>query len=136
MKYQLLNNVLLGLVLAIITLTLGLFALLVIRPIVVTTNVCKAVSACEYGSKVAVNGTGETKQLQEAFNDLSSRSKLFMAFLGDINKPGNVPSKLQSIYKSGKDALNCSWIGLMAFGEQRVELHKNTMARHIVWVYL
>ena len=109
-------------VLFIVVATLMLFALFVIRPIVSTTKVCQKVAAGEYGQTVEVNGTGETKQLQIAFNDLSSRSKLLMDMLNDINKPGDVTNKLQTIYNSGKNALGCSWIGLMSFDEQRANL--------------
>lgn len=126
-------------VMALIILVLAFFALFIIRPIVSTTKVCQAVAAGEYGKKVAINGTGETRQLQEAFNELSSRSKLLMDLVGDINKPSSIPSKLQTIYDSGKDALNCSWIGLMAFGDDRANLHssvpvaldKNFKHRHV-----
>lgn len=98
------------------------------RPIVSTTKVCKDVAAGNYGKKVTVNGVGEAKQLQEAFNDLSSRSKLLMDMLGDINKPGDVPTKLKRIHSSGKEALGCSWIGLMAVNETRAELNSSVPA--------
>lgn len=126
--YQSLSWVFSFIVMGIIVAILSAFALVVIRPIVSTTKVCQAVAAGDYGRKVALNGTGETKQLQEAFNELSSRSKLLMDLIGDINKPSSVPSKLKSIYDSGKDALNCSWIGLMAFDDDRANLHSSVPA--------
>jgi len=126
--YQSLSWVFSLIVMAIVAAILTAFALVVIRPIVSTTKVCQAVAAGDYGRKVTLNGTGETKQLQEAFNDLSSRSKLLMDLIGDINKPSSVPSKLKNMYDSGKDALNCSWIGLMAFDNDRANLHSSVPA--------
>jgi outer membrane murein-binding lipoprotein Lpp len=127
-SYEQVSWLISGAVLVFISLILALFAQYIVRPIVSTTKVCKEVAAGEYGKKVTVNGVGEARQLQEAFNDLSSRSKLLMDMLGDVNKPGDVPTKLQRIYNSGKDALGCSWIGLMAFNENRAELNSSVPA--------
>jgi outer membrane murein-binding lipoprotein Lpp len=127
-RYEQVSWLMSGAVLVFISIILALFAQFIVRPIVSTTKVCKDVAAGNYGKKVTVNGVGEAKQLQEAFNDLSSRSKLLMDMLGDVNKPGDVPTKLQRIYNSGKDALGCSWIGLMAFNENRAELNSSVPA--------
>lgn len=120
--YRTINVTILAGLLLILISTLTMFALFIVRPIVATTAVCKAVASGDYGKKVKVNGTAEAKELQKAFNDLSSRSKLLMDMLNDVNKPGDVFSKLQSIYNSGKPALGCSWIGLMSFDEQKASL--------------
>ena len=127
-SYELVSWLVSGSVLVLISIILALFAQFIVRPIVSTTKVCKEVAAGDYGKKVKVSGIGEAKQLQEAFNDLSSRSKLFMDMLGDINKPGDVPTKLQRIYNSGKDALGCSWIGLMVMDDNRAELDSSVPA--------
>lgn len=127
-SYELVSWAMSAVVLVLISSILALFALFIVRPIVSTTKVCEEVAAGHYGKKVAVNGVGEAKQLQEAFNDLSSRSKLFMDMLGDINKPGDVPTKLQRIYNSGKDALGCSWIGLMVMDDNRAQLDSSVPA--------
>jgi len=127
-SYEVFSWVVSASVLVFISLILALFAQLIVRPIVSTTKVCQEVAAGNYGKKVNVNGIAEAKQLQEAFNDLSSRSKLLMDMLGDVNKPGNVTTKLQRIYNSGKDALGCSWIGLMAFDENRAQLNASVPA--------
>lgn len=120
--YEVVSVITLGAVLLILIAILALFALYVVRPIVNTTKVCQAVAAGEYGKTVKVQGSGETKHLQLAFNDLSSRSKLLMDMLNDVNKPGDVSAKLQTIYNSGKAALGCSWIGLLGFDDQRANL--------------
>ena len=139
MQYELIRWVISGSALAFISIILALFAKFIVRPIISTTKVCEEVASGAYGKKVIVNGVGETKQLQIAFNDLSVRSKLLMDMLGDVNKPGNVNSKLQHIYNSGKEALGCSWIGLLSFNESRAELNssvpnaldKNFKHRHV-----
>lgn len=117
-----------GTVFAIISIILALFAHYIVRPIISTTQVCEEVAAGDYGKKVIVNGVAEAKQLQIAFNDLSSRSKLLMDMLSDVNKPGDIPTKLQRIYDSSKDALGCSWIGLMTFNDTRAELKSSVPA--------
>lgn len=117
------NLGLISVVMAYLLLALGLFALRILRPVLSTTRACEAVAAGDYGKKVDLNGSGETRRLQQAFNELSARSKLMMDMLGDINKPGDVSEKLQSIYDSGREALGSNWIGLMAFNEQNVELN-------------
>lgn len=127
-RYEQVSWLMSGAVLVFISIILALFAQFIVRPIVSTTKVCKDVAAGNYGKKVTVNGVGEAKQLQEAFNDLSSRSKLLMDMLGDINKPGDVPTKLKRIHSSGKEALGCSWIGLMAVNETRAELNSSVPA--------
>ncbi len=127
-RYEQVSWLMSGAVLVFISIILALFAQFIVRPIVSTTKVCKEVAAGEYGKKVTVNGVGEARQLQEAFNDLSSRSKLLMDMLGDINKPGDVPTKLKRIHSSGKEALGCSWIGLMAVNETRAELNSSVPA--------
>lgn len=127
-RYQVFSWVVSASVLVFMSVILVLFAQYIVRPIVSTTKVCQEVAAGQYGKKVNVNGIAEAKQLQEAFNDLSSRSKLLMDMLGDVNKPGDVTTKLQRIYSSGKDALGCSWIGLMAFDENRAQLNASVPA--------
>ncbi|WP_419810587.1 HAMP domain-containing protein [Bacterioplanoides sp.] len=117
------NLGLISIVFAYLLLMLGMLGLRILRPILSTTRACEAVAAGAYGQKVEINGSGETRRLQQAFNELSARSKLMMDMLGDINKPGNVSEKLQSIYDSGHEALGNNWIGLMAFNEQSVELN-------------
>jgi len=124
-RYELVSWIMSGTTLVFISIILTLFALFIVRPIVSTTKVCKDVAAGDYGKKVNVNGVAEAKQLQIAFNDLSARSKLLMDMLGDVNKPGNVPTKLQRIYNNSKEALGCSWIGLMSFNETRAELNSS-----------
>lgn len=127
-RYEQINWIISGAVVLIISAILALFAMFIVRPIVSTTKVCKEVAAGDYGKKVDVSGVAEAKQLQIAFNDLSARSKLLMDMLGDVNKPGDVSTKLQRIYNSGKDALGCSWIGLMAFSDTRAELNSSVPA--------
>lgn len=121
--YEKINNGLIIFVLVYLLFSLTLFALRIIRPVSVTTKACEAVAAGAYGTKVEVSGSGETQRLQQAFNELSARSKLMMDMLSDINQPGNVSDKLQRIYDSGHDALGTNWIGLMAFNEQTVDLN-------------
>ena len=127
-RYELVSWIMSGTVLVFISIILALFALFIVRPIVSTTKVCKDVAAGHYGKKVTVNGVAEAKQLQIAFNDLSARSKLLMDMLGDVNKPRNVPTKLQRIYNNSKEALGCSWIGLMSFNETRAQLNSSVPA--------
>lgn len=127
-QQALINWFISAVVLAVISIILALFAQFIVRPIISTTKVCEEVAAGNYGKKVTINGVGEAKQLQIAFNDLSSRSKLLMDMLGDVNKPGNVPTKLQRIYDSSKDALGCSWIGLMTFNDTQAILKSSVPA--------
>ncbi len=127
-RYELISWLISASVLVFISSILALFAQFIVRPIISTTKVCKEVAAGNYGKKVIVNGVGEARQLQEAFNDLSTRSKLLMDMLGDINKPGDVNTKLQRIYNNGKEALGCSWIGLMVIDEGRAELNSSVPA--------
>jgi hypothetical protein len=120
---ELLNQGMLGFIMLYLLVTLVLFANRIIRPVLSTTKACETVAAGEYGTKVELNGSGETRRLQLAFNELSARSKLMMDMLGDINRPGDVADKLQCIYDSGKDALGSNWIGLMAFDTESIDLH-------------
>jgi len=120
--YRQTNTFMIGFVLAYLLLSLSYFALRIIRPVLATTRACEEVAAGDYGKKVEISGSGETRRLQQAFNELSARSKLMMDMLGDINQPGDVSDKLQSIFDSGREALGSNWIGLMAFNENNVDL--------------
>ena len=121
--YAKINTGLVIFVMGYLLFSLTVFALRIIRPISITTRACEAVAAGAYGTNIEVSGSGEMQRLQLAFNELSSRSKLLMNMLSDINQPGNVNDKLQRIYDSGHQALGCNWIGLMMFNEQTVDLN-------------
>jgi len=118
-----LNQGMLAVILLYLLTTLMLFVSRIIRPVLSTTHACETVAGGDYGTKVEINGSGETRRLQKAFNELSARSKLMMDMLGDVNQPGNVSEKLARIYTSGYEALGCSWIGLMAFESDKVYLN-------------
>lgn len=118
----------LGFIMLYLLTALVLFVNRIIRPVLSTTLACETVAAGEYGTKVELNGSGETRRLQKAFNELSARSKLMMDMLGDVNQPGNVGEKLERIYGSGYEALGCSWIGLMAFEADKIQLNASVPA--------
>lgn len=126
--FEMLNLALIALVLLYLIGSLIVFALRIIRPVSSTTAACELVAGGDYGIRVDVNGSGETRRLQHAFNELSSRSQLMMNMLRDVNKPGDVADKLQCIYDSGRDALGCNWIGLMAFDTKRIDLASSVPA--------
>jgi len=125
---ELLNQGMLGFIMLYLLTTLVLFVNRIIRPVLSTAQACETVAGGDYGAKVEINGVGETRRLQKAFNELSARSKLMMDMLSDVNQPGNVGEKLERIYGSGYEALGCSWIGLMAFEADKVQLNASVPA--------
>lgn len=104
---------LLALVVIYLLATMALMMTKVLRPVIHTTRACEQVAGGEYGLTIALSGAGETRRLQQAFNELSARSQLIMDMLGYINQLDNTEDKLQAIYRSGQSALGCGWIGLM-----------------------
>lgn len=120
-----LNDLLIGLLAVYLLLSAVLFFIKVLRPVMATTRACEAVAAGEYGKKIPLSGSGESRRLQQAFNQLSARARLIIDMLGDVNQPGNVSDKLQRIYNSGHEVLGCNWIGLIAIDDQAATLHSS-----------
>lgn len=116
------NYSLLAFVLSYIIIALISLAWFVIRPIILTSKACEQVAAGKYGLHIDVPAMGETKLLQQSFNELSATTKLVMDMLTEIHQPSNVTDKLQRIYESGSEALGINWIGLMALKEGNFEL--------------
>lgn len=116
-SYSLLAFVLSYIIIALISL-----AWFVIRPIILTSKACEQVAAGKYGLHINVPAVGETKHLQQSFNELSATTKLVMDMLTEIHQPSDVTNKLQKIYDSGNEALGINWIGLMTLKEGNFEL--------------
>lgn len=114
-----------SLVITALIISLLWLATRVIRPIMMTAKACEQAAAGDYGVKVKVQGSGETGHLQRSFNQLSARAKLMMDMLKGIHEPGDVNHKLTYIFNSARDALNCNWIGLLAFEEQNLVLNSS-----------
>lgn len=117
-----LNIALLAFILFYIVIALISLAWLVIRPIVLTSKACEKVASGQYGLHINVPAIGETKRLQQSFNDLSAKTKLVMDMLTEIHQPGDAENKLQRIFDSGSEALGINWIGLMAYKDDNFEL--------------
>lgn len=117
-----LNYSLFAFVLSYIVIALFSLGWFVIRPIILTSKACEKVAAGQYGLHIKVPAIGETKRLQQSFNDLSSKTKLVMDMLTDIHQPSDVETKLQKIFDSGNEALGTNWIGLMAYKNDNFEL--------------
>lgn len=116
------NYSLLVFVLSYIIIALISLAWFVIRPIILTSKACEQVAAGKYGLHINVPAVGETKHLQQSFNELSATTKLVMDMLTKIHQPSDVTAKLQKIYDSGSEALGINWIGLMTLKEGNFEL--------------
>lgn len=73
-----LNDLLIGLLAVYLLLSAALFFIKVLRPVMATTRACEAVAAGEYGKKIPLSGSGESRRLQQAFNQLSARARLII----------------------------------------------------------
>lgn len=116
------NYALLALILIYIVIALIILGLLVIRPIILTSKACEKVASGQYGLHIKVPAIGETKRLQQSFNELSATTKLVMDMLTEIHQPADVETKLQRIFDSGNEALGINWIGLMICKDDNFEL--------------
>ena len=117
-----LNLALLAFIFIYIVIALISLAWLVIRPIILTSKACEKVASGQYGLHIDVPAIGETRRLQQSFNDLSATTKLVMDMLTDIHQPADVATKLQRIFDSGNEALGINWIGLMICRDENFEL--------------
>lgn len=120
--HAIINYILLAAVLSYIIIALISLAWFVIRPIILTSRACEQVAAGKYGLHINVPAIGETKKLQQSFNELSATTKLVMDMLTEIHQPADAETKLQRIFESGHEALGINWIGLMAFKDDNFEL--------------
>ena len=121
-QHTMINYALLSFVLSYILIALTSLAWFVIRPIILTSRACEKVAAGQYGLHIDVPAMGETKRLQQSFNELSAKTKLVMDMLTEIHQPGDAETKLQKIFDSGHEALGINWIGLMAYKDDNFEL--------------
>lgn len=110
---QQLNYLVVALVSAFILAGFIAFSFKVIRPVLRTARACQQVAAGDYGLHVPLDGSGETRQLQQAFNELSSRAALMLDLVGDLNRHESVPARLAAILDNSREALGVNWIGLM-----------------------
>ena len=121
-QHTMINYALFAFVLSYILITLVSLAWFVIRPIILTSRACEQVAAGQYGLHINVPAMGETKRLQQSFNELSAKTKLVMDMLTEIHQPADAEAKLQKIFDSGHEALGINWIGLMAYKDDNFEL--------------
>ncbi|GLS25649.1 HAMP domain-containing protein [Marinibactrum halimedae] len=122
---------LLGLIGIYIVAAITLIVVKVIRPVVITTKACEKIAAGDYGLTIDLNGAGETRRLQQAFNELSGRSQLIMDTLGYISQLDKTDDKLQAILNSGQKALALGWVGLMRVERESIVLtHSAPSALH------
>ncbi len=110
------NHSILLLVALYVVLSFSTFLMFVIRPVVQTANACKHVADGEYGLRVKLNGSGETRQLQRAFNELSARAALMLNLVGQLSRSGNISDKLSTILSNSQEALGVNWVGFMELG--------------------
>lgn len=104
------------------------FIFKVIRPVLRTAHACQQVAAGEYGLNVALDGSGETRQLQQAFNELSSRAALMLDLVGNLNRHESVPARLAAILDNSREALGVNWIGLMYLQNDSARLQASVPA--------
>ena len=98
------------------------FLMWVIRPVIKTAKACEAVAAGNYGHAVDIQGSGETRHLQQSFNELSWSAGLMLDLVRDLSRSGNLGRKLEGILNSGQKPLGIRWVGLMQLGQQDAEL--------------
>ncbi len=122
---------------ALIALVLMLLALLswrVVRPMVRTARACEQVALGHYGLQIKEDGSAETRQLQQAFNQLSARSKLMLDLVKNIHQPADTHSKLAQLFDSGRSALGINWLGLVNIEANSIKLsHSAPAALDMDW---
>lgn len=116
------NQTILIVVAAYVLISFATFLMFVIRPVVRTARACKQVADGQYGLNVDLNGSGETRELQQAFNELSARAALMLNLVGQLSRNGNVTDKLNTILAHSQEALGVNWIGFLELQEDRVAL--------------
>ena len=116
------NQTMLILVAAYVLISFTTFLMFVIRPVVRTARACKQVADGQYGLNVDLNGSGETRELQQAFNELSARAALMLNLVGQLSRNGSVNDKLNTILAHSQEALGVNWIGFLELQEERVAL--------------
>lgn len=116
------NSTILAVVAFYVLISFASFLLFVIRPVVRTARACKQVADGQYGLKVALNGSGETRDLQQAFNELSARAALMLDLVGQLSRSGNVTDKLDTILANSREALGVNWIGFLQLSENSAQL--------------
>ena len=119
------NDTMLILVALYVLVSFATFLLFVIRPVVRTAKACQEVSDGQYGLSVDVTGSGETRQLQEAFNELSARAALMLDLVGQLSRTGNITDKLNTILNHSQTALGVNWVGFVELSDDGALLSKS-----------
>lgn len=122
------NDTMLVLVAVYVLISFATFLLFVIRPVVRTAKACMQVADGQYGLSVDVTGSGETRQLQEAFNELSARAALMLDLVGQLSRTGNITDKLNTILNHSQNALGVNWVGFVELSDDGALLSKSVPA--------
>lgn len=128
------QTLLVGILVGLVLLLLALLSWRVVRPIVRTAKACEQVALGHYGLQIKEDGSAETRQLQQAFNQLSARAKLMLDLVKNIHQPADTHSKLAQLFDSGRSALGINWLGLVAVEPQSIKLsHSAPAALDLDW---
>jgi HAMP domain-containing protein len=84
----------------------------VIRRVTSTVAACQRVAQGDFGFQLPVNQNDELGALARAFNTLSSRTRLVVTMLTNMNRHGTAESKLESLWKEAGAYLPVQWLGL------------------------
>lgn len=88
------------------------FYLRVVRRVVVTVDGCRRVAQGEFGYQVPVSGRDELAVLADAVNRLSSRARLVLELLDNMQRSDTVDHKLAFFLTDAGAYLGSHWLGL------------------------
>ncbi len=85
----------------------------VIKRIGRTVDACEQVASGDFGYTLPIEGNDEITVLSHAFNALSSRSKLVLAMLDELQKTDTINEALNIITQAAGGYLPIAWAGFM-----------------------
>ena len=111
------NQLILGLTLAVVALILWLLRRRFLHPLARTVAGFERVAKGEFGHQVAVDRHDELGRMGEAFNHLSRRLSALFRLTGRINEAQSLDDSLAFVFEEFRGLLPTDWVGLLTLDE-------------------